>query len=412
MRYLPHTLLTLLLAGCASHEVAPLTSGNAVIGSDADEIKIFEESTRAHQELRDKGLILNDPEITAYLNAVLERIKPDDLPDDLTITVAAVRDPVVNAYAFPDGGIYMNIGLLARLGNEAQLAHITAHELAHVVERHSLEGYKDRRDKIVAAHITDLFLFGTSIAYIPYIASISSYSRSQEEEADKLAIEWMSAAGYPLSSAAGLFAVLQEVKVGEAAVNSMYSSHPRNSARARYTREYIETHDLATNPQASAGEDTFRPIRAALTLQTITLQLNNKHYELARDTAVRALHHDPENPWLYYYRGEAWRLMGDDPAGAAREHAWLYDKALDDELTESMRARRDEFYAAAITAYETALARDAGFAKAHRGLGLVAWAQGNRALCKDQLTRYLASPDPIGDRRYITTVLRKLDSAQ
>jgi tetratricopeptide (TPR) repeat protein len=190
----------------------------------------------------------------------------------------------------------------------------------------------------------------------------------------------------------------------------MYSSHPGNRARARYTREYIETHDLSTNPQASAGTDSYRPIRDALTLQTISLQLINKHYELAGDSADRALRHDPDNPWLYYYRGEAWRLMGDDPPGAAREHAWLYGKTLNDELQESMRARRDEFYAAAIAAYEAALARDAGFAKAHRGIGLVAWAQGNRALCKEELGRYLASPDPVSDRRYITTVLKKLES--
>jgi hypothetical protein len=104
--------------------------------------------------------------------------------------------------------------------------------------------------------------------------------------------------------------------------------------------------------------------------------------------------------------------MGDDPGGAAREHAWLYDKTHNDELIESMRARRDEFYAAAVAAYEAAQARDASFANAHRGMGLVAWAQGNRTLCKDELTLYLASPDPISDRRYITTVLRKMDSAQ
>jgi predicted Zn-dependent protease len=309
MKYLACALLALLLGGCASHEVVPLTSGNAVIGSDDDEIKIFEESNRAHQELRDKGLILNDPEITAYLNAVLERIKPANLPDDLTISVAAVRDPVVNAYAFPNGDIYINIGLLARLDNEAQLAHITAHELAHVVQRHGLAGLKDRRDKIVAANITDLFLFGTSIAYIPYIASISSYSRSQEEEADKLALDWMSAGGYPLSSTAGLFDILQEIKVEEAAINSVYSSHPHNRTRASYTREYIETHNLATNPQASAGADAYGGIRAALTLQTISLQLINKHYELARDSADRELRHDPDNPWLYYYRGDRWAMI-------------------------------------------------------------------------------------------------------
>jgi len=405
-------LCLLLLTGCATHEVAPLTSGNAVVGVDEDEVHIFEESAQARRTLEKKGLILRDPEITAYLNAVLDRVKPEDLPDTLNITVAAVRDPVVNAYAFPDGSIYMNVGLLERLENEAQLANILAHELAHVVLRHSLEAYKDRRDKVVAAHITDLFLFGTSIAYIPYIASISSYSRSQEEEADKMALELMSEAGYPLSGATGLFKVLEQVKTGTSASFSIYSSHPDNAARARYTGNYIEENRLETNADKSPETADYLAVRRKLAQEAITLQLNIKHYELARDSVDRALARDPDNPWLYYYRGETWRLMGEDPSGTAREHAWLYDQTLDDELTAGMAARRDEFHAAAIEAYEQALARDATFARANRGIGLVACAQGDGTRCRRQLNRYLNSGESITDRRYINTVLKKLEAGE
>ena len=402
----------ILIGGCASHEVAPLTARDAIIGVDKDEVRIFAESAQARRELEKKGLILQDPEITAYLNAVLDRLKPADLPDTLNISVTAVRDSIVNAYAFPNGSIYINIGLLERIANEAQLAHILAHELSHVVLRHSLEAYKDRRDKVVAAHITDLFLFGTSIAYIPYIASISSYSRGQEEEADKMALELMSASGYPLSGATGLFDVLEQVKTGKTASFSIYSSHPDNEVRARYTGRYIEESGLATNAGNPPGTAEYLAVRRRLAVPAITLQLNIKHYELALDSVDRALAGAPDNPWLFYYQGEAWRLMGEDPKGAAREHAWLYDKTYDDQMTAEMAARSHEFQTAALKSYEEALHRDAGLVKANRGIGLVACAQDNRERCRQQLNLYLNSADSIPDRRYIIAVLKKLETGE
>ncbi len=397
------------LAACSMVEVKPLTANDAEIGSDEDETRLFSESAKARKELKRRGLIVDNPELLTYLDTILGRLQPENLAGDLNINVSVVRDPMVNAFAFPDGGIYINIGLLERLENEAQLAHVLAHELAHIIQRHGLSSYKDRKAKIIAAHITDLMLLGTSIAYIPYIASISSYSRAHEKEADKMALRMMSAAGYPLSGATELFDVINEVKVGESVSTSIYSSHPNNRYRAEYTRNFIKQKKLEINSDSSDNAETYLTITHSLHPENIKLRLLYKYYELARDSADRALLREPANPWFYYYRGEAYRLMGDDPNGAAREHAHLYDKSFNDSLIEEMAANKDDFYNSAQASYQRALSLDSGFAHAHRGIGLTAFAQGNYSSSNEHLDHYLSHAQNIHDRRYITKILENME---
>jgi len=398
------------LAACSVTEIKPLTASDAKVGLDEDETRLFSESAKARKELTRRGLIIDDPDLTAYLDSILERLQPENLAGDLNIQVFVVRDPVVNAFAFPDGGIYINIGLLERLENEAQLALVLAHELAHIILRHSLSRYKDRKAKIIAAHITDLMLLGTSIAYIPYMASISSYSRAQEKEADKMALRMMSAADYPLSGATDLFKVINEVKVEESVSTSIYSSHPNNRYRAEYTHKFIIKDNLEINSDSSDNAETYLTITHSLHPDSIKLRLLYKHYELARDSADRAVLREPANPWFYYYRGEAYRLMGDDPNGTAREHAQLYNKTFSDSLIEEMAADRDNFYSDARTAYQTALSLDDGFAHAYRGIGLTAFAQGDYASSNEHLNYYLSHAEDIRDRRYINRILKNMEN--
>lgn len=401
--------VSLLLQSCGGTNVRPLTESGAQVGVDEDEIKLLDESRHAVEELERRGLVDSDADLQAYLDSVLQRLNPPELSGGIDIRVHALRDPVVNAVAFPDGNIYINTGLLERLDSEAQLAHVLAHELAHVVQRHGLSGYKSRKATRIAAHITDLMLLGTSIAYVPYIAAMSSHSRGHEREADEIALRLMSDAGYPLSGADSLFHVISEVKVEESVGTSIYSSHPDNSFRSAYTRKLIESGELDTNEGASDNAEQYAAYRDRLHTQIIRMRLQYKHYELARDSAVRAAGKDPSNPWYAYYRGESYRLMGEDPKGAAREHAHLYDERYGDALVETMTGSGEEFRDAAVTAYNDALSLEPGFAHAYRGLGLVAYSQDRYADALVDLRYYLDHADPVEDRRYIQRLIAKME---
>ena len=324
--------------------------------------------------------------------------------------IEVLRDPVVNAFALPNGGIYLSVGLLARLQNEAQLAHVLSHEIAHVVQRHGLQQHRSRKATIIAAHIADLALFGTSLAYLPAIGALASYSREGEMEADQLALGYMAQAGYPLEGAEQLFQLLQEVKEKESVWGSVYSSHPDNQQRVQIAKDIIDSHRLSTNAGASLAASEYLGIRDRLIVENLQLKLNVRQYQLAADYAAQALLQNPASAWLHYYYAEGHRLMAEDPIGAAREHAWINDKKSNQELIETYRKKTPALRATARQSYQQALTTDKHFAIAYRGLGLLAYAEGDRKAAREALNFYLKHAGDIRDRRYIDNIIGRVST--
>src|SRR5690606_35309297 len=112
------TLLA-LLAGCAStHNVQPLTEAPEQFGSFEDEQVLFKRSQLMHDELAKRGLLLRDAQLDGYLQALGDKLRPASVGSQVNFRFYVLRDPVVNAFALPDGRLYFNVGLLARLEDE------------------------------------------------------------------------------------------------------------------------------------------------------------------------------------------------------------------------------------------------------------------------------------------------------
>lgn len=403
-------ILISLATGCVTAPVQPLTAtGHAYAESD-DEKKLIQRAGELDDEFNRKGLLLSDAEVNAYVRSVADRLIPPQAAGAVVFRVHVLRDPVVNAFALANGSIYLNAGLLARLENEAQLAHVLSHEIAHVVQRHGLQRQRNRTATVVTAHIADLALFGTSIAYLPAIGALAGHSRENEIEADRLALDYMAQTGYSLQGAEQMFKLLQEVKYKESLWGSVYSSHPDNQQRAQYTREILDSGKLAPSSAAAVTVRDYTGLRDRLILETVRLKLNVRQYELATEYVDKALARNPRSAWLHYYRGEAHRLMAEDPAGAAREYAWIYDKTYSDELVEQYRHKKSSLLDAAKQAYRQSLSVDKKFAYAHRGLGLVAYAEGEAKAAQEALRYYLANATEVNDRRYIDNIIGRLDN--
>jgi hypothetical protein len=84
----------------------------------------------------------------------------------------------LNAFALPNGSVYFNIGLLARIANEAQLAAVLGHEAAHFIEKHSF------RERVSAKNASAFAVSGIPFASLAAVSSISGFSRDLEREAD------------------------------------------------------------------------------------------------------------------------------------------------------------------------------------------------------------------------------------
>jgi beta-barrel assembly-enhancing protease len=399
---------TLLLAGCAAtSDIHDLTSSDAHYGQSADEQALIQQAREFSEELQNKGLISRNKVCGDYVATLGARLVPATASGVTRFRFLVVREPFVNAFALPDGTIYVTAGLLARMNNEAQLAFVLGHEISHVVLRHALKAHESNKNKLIAAHITDLVLMGTSIAYLPYVAAMASYSREQEQDADRMGLQLMSTAGYRLAEVEPLFSVLSEVAATDSILGSIYGDHPSNAAREAAIHRLIADGTVKPNPAGTVEAQAYKAVRAPMIVETIELKLQIKEYQLALESADAGLKNDANSSILHCYRGEALRGLGDDPESAAREDARIHDRSFTAALTEDYRKRRDENYAQAEQAYRHALELDAANARAFRGLGLIYLQQGRKTEARAALQHYLAAAGNAPDRRYIDHLLQE-----
>lgn len=172
----------------------------------------------------EKGWVYNDPETNAYLERVGLSLVPKETPENVKWRFRAIRDLEINAFALPNGSIYVNSGLLSRMENEAQVAGVLAHEVTHVTNRHTYLEYRSARKKMVAI---DIILAAASAAsyggvnpgivnamgnVLPMIliSTIFGYSRELEHEADVYAVNSLYLQGYDLRQFSRGFELLRK----------------------------------------------------------------------------------------------------------------------------------------------------------------------------------------------------------
>src|SRR4051812_21393829 len=129
-------LLSLLAGGCATTgEVSAFKDASDTSNIEESEGRLWHEARSYDATIERSGQIYEDPRATAYLQGVMDRLYPEFKGK---IHVHLYDSTQLNAFALPNGSVYFNIGLLARIGNEAQLAAGPGHEGAHFIEKHSL----------------------------------------------------------------------------------------------------------------------------------------------------------------------------------------------------------------------------------------------------------------------------------
>jgi beta-barrel assembly-enhancing protease len=146
-------------------------------------------------------VIFNDP-VTEYVTRVKDVILASRPDLQKKVKIYVVKSPVVNAFATNSGALLVNMGLLAHLQNEAQLAFVLCHEIQHYIKKHPINGY------VNASKLRKNFKSLGLKTQGDLLAERNKYSREQEQEADDLGYELYKASGYALSDAIGVFDVL------------------------------------------------------------------------------------------------------------------------------------------------------------------------------------------------------------
>jgi len=180
---------------------------------------------------------VDDPIITEYVNRVGQNIV---LHSDAKVpfTIKVIDSDEVNAFALPGGFFYVNKGLILAADNEAELAGVMAHEIAHVAARHTMEN--ERKMQLMDyGMLAGILLGGPIISNVLYNGAgffegmaFLKFSRGAEEEADKLGVQYMWAAGYDPSAMATMFEKLEaKNKKKPGTIAKMFQDHPAPADR-------------------------------------------------------------------------------------------------------------------------------------------------------------------------------------
>ena len=194
-----------------------------------------------------------DANLQRYVNRVGKWIALHSDRPDLPWTFSVIDTETINAFAMPGGSIIVSSGLLKRLGNEAELAGVLAHEIAHVVKKHQLQAiqsgmqadfWKSVGTSVAADHVKiGGGAVGSAVGSMakPYILDAAGnlikdgfflrpLDRGLETEADQLAVVLAARSGYDPYGLAGALQMLAQYKGGGDAA-SIFSTHPSATDR-------------------------------------------------------------------------------------------------------------------------------------------------------------------------------------
>ena len=198
-------------------------------GSTEKEVRLGRELAA---EIDRQAKFIDDPLITEYVNRVGQNIV---LHSDAKIpfTIKVIDSDEINAFALPGGFFYVNKGLVLAADNEAELAGVMAHEIAHVAARHAVENQTKGTLLEYLAIGGSIFLGGIpgliyqNTAGLGLLGIFMKFNRGAEEEADKLGVQYMWAAGYDPTAMATMFEKLEaKNKKKPGFIARAFATHP------------------------------------------------------------------------------------------------------------------------------------------------------------------------------------------
>ena len=286
------------------------------------------------RQLRDEGQIIEDPEATEYLQALGSRIVAQATGDSAQrFSFFFVNDDTINAFALPGGFIGVNYGLVLATRNEAQLAGVLAHEIAHVTQRHIARRiHSQGRQSIatVAAILaailvgaatgsSDAALGGISMASGAAMQQQINFTRANENEADRVGMSFLAAAGFDPYGMPDFF-------------ETMGRRNPLAATNRNALPEILQSHPVTTNRIA---ESRSRAAQFKDTKQTA----ESVSYALTRER-LRVLATPTEDNVKRYYsdrRDQQEQTVGERYGEALASYQGGSSRAALDSLTDLAR---------------------------------------------------------------------------
>ena len=236
-------LIMSVVSGCATQEYNTATGKEDIIFIDTQKEvnmgKSIAESIEKSKEIK----LDPDPLMTERVNEVGQRIASISGRKEVKYTFRVIDKDDVNAFALPGGYVFIFKGLVNKVSKDDELAAVIAHEIAHVVARHSIK----RLQGGVGYNILQILMAvtggGRSDAGridAAFGQLMMSYSREDEALADKLAVKYLKEAGYDPWAVVSLLKKLQDADKAEPIrPYTSYRSHPYVADRIRMVKKEL-----------------------------------------------------------------------------------------------------------------------------------------------------------------------------
>src|SRR5208282_4044134 len=235
------------------------------------------------QQIESQIKLVNDPVVTEYVNRVGQNLVRNS-DAQVPFTIKVIDSDVVNAMALPGGFFYVNSGLILAADEEAEMAGVMAHEIAHVAACH-YGREMTRLNLLQMASIPAIFM-GGALGYGIYEGmglavpmTFLRFSRGFEAEADYLGVEYMYRAGYDPSAFVSFFEKIQAMeKKKPGTLSKAFDTHPQTPDRIEKTQEEIRK-ILPSKPQYIVTTSEFDEVKTRLA------SIENRHKVLDQKDA-------------------------------------------------------------------------------------------------------------------------------
>ena len=433
--------LKLLIAFCLCPSVAFTEGLYGSVPIDEDELReLIESSYELEGYFAGQSIIFSDEELLGIVRDVGHSLTPP--PTDLYINYEffILRDASPQAFALPNGHIYISTGMLARLEDESQLAAVLSHEINHVAGHHGIVNDRSVAKKRVAltvlSGISTVMPTGTDIygdfycpdcAFVAIVAdavsvslaaSVFGFSRELEQEADNFAAVLMLDSPYDPHALPEIFEILRQDYEGlNPRVPTTWSTHPELELRAEIAHALVD--DL---PRRERESDAYQIATLPLRAMTIRDYVQDDYPHTALALAESLAERYPDDARMRLLLADAWQSMGAnsriDPEEwsnrdkrhnlrqrAKRTREQRMAELLEDE---EGRAAYQANMSMAEKTYREVLAMDPSMAQAHRGLGEVYENLDRPRDAADEYLTYARAEPDAPDRTVIIGRLRGL----
>lgn len=253
-------------------------------------------------ELISSGEVYSDwMELENYVNSIMQKIMPEELKGDSVIHAYLVKDGDFNAFMTPAGQMFINIGVFAYICDEATLAAIIAHELAHYYKYHSYQSFFKSETK-------------WKRILILHESSKRNFSINHEFEADSLAMLWINRSYYNISGVLKAFQIMKRreqkmIMKDKQKWKLEDSDHPITEERLLKLNEYIKQNKNTEGEYFLVDREKFFLFQEEAKPEILKNLMNAFLYGACVETAFKFHLLDPDNKIYVYYLMESIRRM-------------------------------------------------------------------------------------------------------